>query len=86
MPGLVLNIGGGPQNALPILEVLRIAEQRGTPPVSVSHGPWRWGDQKVYVSCIEKAASLLNWEPAISYREGINRLFHWAEENLELFP
>jgi CDP-paratose 2-epimerase len=86
IPGLVLNIGGGPKNALPILQVLRIAEQRGTPAASVSYGPWRWGDQKVYVSCIERAAAYLNWEPKISCREGIERIFSWAEDNLELFP
>jgi CDP-paratose 2-epimerase len=86
VPGLVLNIGGGPQNALPILEVLRISEQRGTPPAAVSYGPWRSGDQKVYVSCIQKAATQLNWEPQISCDDGIGRIFEWAEENLELFP
>ena len=86
LPGLVLNIGGGPRNALPIRDVLRIAEERGTPPSSISHGPWRWGDQKVYISCIEKAASRLNWEPTISCREGIDRVFEWAADNLELFP
>jgi CDP-paratose 2-epimerase len=85
-PGLVLNIGGGPQNALPIRDVLRIAEQRGTPPSSISHGPWRWGDQKVYISCIKKAASCLNWEPKISCQEGIDQVFTWARDNLELFP
>jgi len=85
-PGLILNIGGGPKNSVPINEVLDIAERRGTPAASISYGPWRWGDQKVYISSIDKAKSVLDWEPLTQCKNGIERIFVWAEENLELFP
>lgn len=85
-PGLILNIGGGPRNALPINDVLRMAEERGTPASSISYGPWRWGDQKVYISSIAKVGAVLDWKPTISCQEGVERIFNWAEKNLELFP
>lgn len=84
--GLIINIGGGPTNAIPISVVLEMARRRGTPPVSVAHGPWRAGDQRVYVSSVTKAFELLGWRPRIGVQDGIEAIFRWAERNLELFP
>ncbi len=85
-PGLVLNIGGGPANAIPIHSVLEMARARGTPPVSIDYGPWRAGDQKVYVSCIAKAAETLGWRPSIGVEEGVESIFRWASHHLDEFP
>ncbi|MBN1425548.1 GDP-mannose 4,6-dehydratase [Candidatus Fermentibacteria bacterium] len=85
-PGLILNIGGGPSQAIPIQAVLDMASARGTPPVSVDYGPWRWGDQKVYISCIAKAKEVLGWRPQMGVDDGVEAIFRWAEHNLDLFP
>jgi CDP-paratose 2-epimerase len=85
-PGLILNIGGGPANAIPIHAVLDMAHARNTPPVSVQHGPWRAGDQKVYISSITRAADVLGWRPQIGVQDGVEAIFRWAEHNLDLFP
>jgi len=85
-PGNIFNIGGGPQNAIPINTILKVAKDRGTPPIGVSYGSWRWGDQKVYISSIEKVKKELRWEPRIKWAEGVERIFKWAGDNLEQFP
>lgn len=85
-PGLVLNVGGGPTHAIPIAAVLEMARRRGTPPAEVRYGPWRWGDQRVYVSCIDKARACLGWHPRVGVEDGVEAIFRWAERHIELFP
>lgn len=84
--GEVFNIGGGAGNMLsvwsefgPMLEELRDA------PIPVGRGPWRPGDQKIYVSDIRKAESMLNWHPKTSVREGVEKLYNWVKQNRSLF-
>jgi CDP-paratose 2-epimerase len=43
------------------------------------------GSQKVYISDIRKAKEKLGWEPKISWREGIMRLYNWVFDNRQLF-
>src|SRR5690606_35624834 len=48
--GRAFNMGGGPANAVSLLEVLeRIGERTGRPP-EIRHSDWRTGDQRYYVS------------------------------------
>jgi CDP-paratose 2-epimerase len=84
--GEVFNIGGGTGNMLsvwsefgPMLEELRNA------PLPVGRGPWRPGDQKIYVSDISKAEAMLNWKPKTSVREGVEKLYNWVNQNRSLF-
>lgn len=84
--GEVFNIGGGTGNMLsvwsefgPMLEELRKA------PITVSRGPWRPGDQKIYVSDIYKAEAMLNWKPKTVVKEGVERLYNWVKQNRSLF-
>jgi CDP-paratose 2-epimerase len=80
--GKVFNIGGGPANAMPILEVFDHLKALGHDPPPLSFEDWRWGDQKVYVSDISRAARELGWEPKVGKKEGLRRLVDWAKENL----
>ncbi len=84
--GEVLNLGGGPQNTLavwsefgPLLESLKGA------PVPVTFGPWRPGDQRVFVADIARAQAALDWRPRINPEQGIRDLYAWVEANPELF-
>lgn len=80
--GQVFNIGGGPGNALAIwAEFGPMLEQLVGRKIPVSHGEWRPGDQKVYVSDIRKAERLLGWRPQVDKAEGIRRLAEWVREN-----
>lgn len=75
--GEVFNIGGGPGNVVSLLEVLRLLEQSCGRPVERAFGPWRPGDQRVYVSDIRKAGSVFAWRPTVARDTGIDRLVAW---------
>ena len=81
----VFNIGGGPENTLSLLELLGLLEKLTEKKPKVSFAEWRHADQKVYVSNISRVKDLLKWEPRISLREGVERLFKWVSENISLF-
>jgi len=84
--GRVYNIGGGPVNTLAVWTEFGplLAELLGRP-VPVEFGPWRPGDQKVYVTDVRRAATEFGWQPTVSAREGIARLLQWVQENRSLF-
>ena len=54
-------------------------------PVAVTYGPWRPGDQRVFVADIRKAEALLGWRPEVTPAEGIGRLYEWVANNPALF-
>jgi CDP-paratose 2-epimerase len=84
--GRIYNIGGGPRNTIsiwaefgPLLE--RLIGKR----IEVRYGDWRPGDQPVYISDIALAERELNWQPAVAFEQGIERLVRWVEANREIF-
>lgn len=84
--GQIYNVGGGPDNTLaiwsefgPLLKDLLGCR------VQVTHADWRPGDQRVYVSSIDKIRRELGWAPKIGVREGITQLFNWISRNQHLF-
>jgi len=86
LSGEVFNLGGGPENTLAIwTEFGSLLEELAGQPVPVNYGPWRPGDQRVFVANIRRAEELLGWRPRISPREGITRLYRWVAGNRELF-
>jgi CDP-paratose 2-epimerase len=75
--GRAYNMGGGPQNAVSLLEVIeRIGELHGTPP-ETSFGAWRQGDQRYYVSDTRRFQDDTGWRPQVSAAAGIERLYGW---------
>lgn len=84
--GQVYNVGGGPANTLAIWkEFGPILEELMGERIPVDRGDWRPGDQRIYVSNIQKAEKELGWRPKVGVREGIRRLFDWVKENRRLF-
>jgi CDP-paratose 2-epimerase len=84
--GRVYNIGGGPENTLAVwAEFGPLLEELLGRPIPVQFGPWRPGDQKVYVTDVRRAAAEFGWRPTISAREGITRLLRWVQANRDLF-
>lgn len=84
--GKVYNLGGGPDQMISVWkEFSPILEEMLGKNIQVEWGDWRPGDQKIYVSDIRKAEKELNWKPKISVRNGLQQLFNWAKDNLELF-
>jgi len=79
--GQAFNIGGGPAQTISLLDLLTLIEQEFGVRLPVAWGDWRPGDQKVYVSCIDKARKQLGWQPQVPVREGVARLYHWILDN-----
>jgi CDP-paratose 2-epimerase len=79
--GQVYNIGGGPRFTMSVWEEFGelLAKYHGRR-VKVSYGPWRPGDQRIYVSDIDKARRELGWEPRVGVEEGIGRLYQWVKK------
>ncbi len=84
--GQIFNIGGGPEYTLAIwTETKLLLEKLAERPIEVNRGPWRPGDQKVYISDIRKARAELGWQPHVLPAEGLRRLWEWVSTNLQLF-
>ena len=84
--GQIFNVGGGRKNTISIwLEFKPILEKLLGREIPVSWSDWRPGDQPVYISDIRKSNSILGWEPKVSAESGIEKLFHWVNENRSLF-
>jgi CDP-paratose 2-epimerase len=78
--GRVFNLGGGPKNAVSLLELLAMIERlRGERPI-VSFKPWRPGDQAWYVSNNDAISSATEWRPKISLPDGLLTLQNWLED------
>lgn len=83
-PGRVYNVGGGPDNAVSLLEVLGVLEQVLGQRVEREFAPWRPGDQRVYISDIERIGRELGWRPRVTKEEGLRRLATWMQENVSM--
>ncbi|MGC9069266.1 MAG: GDP-mannose 4,6-dehydratase [Thermoprotei archaeon] len=84
-PGDVYNIGGGANNAISLLEVIKYIERISGKKIQLEFDKWRKADQKVYISDIRKAEEKLGWRPKISWEEGIARLYNWVSNHRQLF-
>ena len=84
--GRAFNIGGGPSNTLSIWAEFGplLKELRGSP-LRVDYGPWRPGDQRVFIADISRAGRDLDWSPRVSPRQGVEALYHWVVANQPLF-
>jgi CDP-paratose 2-epimerase len=78
--GEAFNIGGGPGNAISLLEVLDLIEQLNGQPLTLDFAEWRPGDQRYYVSDTAKFAAATKWQPQVSVRAGLQRLYRWLQD------
>lgn len=82
--GEIFNIGGGVENTLSLLELLEKLETLLNKKISYDFSPKRPGDQDIYISNINKAKRLLNWNPRINLEDGLKILIAWVNDNLQL--
>jgi CDP-paratose 2-epimerase len=77
LAGRAFNIGGGPANAISLLELIdMIGDLRGQP-VAVEHEAWRQGDQRFYVSDTSAFTAATGWRPRTAPAEGLRKLHAW---------
>ena len=83
--GKIFNVGGGPDFALSVWkEFGPMLEDFLGKEIPVATADWRPGDQPVYISDVTRAKEMLDWEPSVSPRDGIARLYEWVVDNKEL--
>ena len=80
--GTALNVGGGMQNTLSLLELFDLMDQLKISFGKQTFAEWRKGDQKIFCSDNSRALSQLGWSPSVGTKEGIERLWSWIQKNL----
>jgi CDP-paratose 2-epimerase len=80
LSGQAFNMGGGPERAVSLLELLELIENvcGALPPLRFAD--WRPGDQRYYVSDTRKFQAATGWRPSVSVEEGVLRLRRWLVE------
>src|SRR5690348_5543359 len=86
--GHVFNLGGGPANAISLLELVDEIRSVTGRDIELEFEDWRQGDQRWYVSDTHAGRSALNLPPPRGWRDGVARLAQWlaSERELELRP
>jgi CDP-paratose 2-epimerase len=77
LSGQAFNIGGGPGNAISLLELLNLVEIKNKQKIDLNYGDFRTGDQVYYVSDTKKFQQAVGWTPSVSIEEGLDHLYNW---------
>ena len=75
--GQAFNLGGGPANAVTLLQVLAAIEQTTGHRPDVHFDAWRPGDQRYFVADTRRVTAAFGLPQATSWRDGLARLAHW---------
>lgn len=88
LSGAAFNIGGGVGNTLSIRELLRALQEQMSVELDLTYTDWRVGDQKYYVSDVERFRSATGWAPTTRVDAGLAALTAWLTqlEELERMP
>jgi CDP-paratose 2-epimerase len=81
--GHAFNIGGGIDNSMSLLELLRFLEARLDLTLRYTHLPWRQSDQKFFVADNSKAVRIMHWTPVTAWEQGLETVLAWESRNLE---
>lgn len=82
--GNAYNMGGGVKNTVSLLELISLIETVSGNKPQVLFDTWRPSDQKYYVSDFSKFTDATGWMPKNGIKEGIEKLYQWLQENLDL--
>jgi CDP-paratose 2-epimerase len=66
-----------------LLELIALLEEILERRIPVQFADWRPGDQRVFVSNIDKVSQRLGWAPGVGCKEGVQRLVSWVVANRE---
>ncbi len=83
--GMAFNVGGGAANQMSLLELVDFLGEWSGARLNPAFDDWRPGDQKIYVSDINRVKEYLGWEPRIGKEEGVRALWDWVKANRTLF-
>jgi UDP-glucose 4-epimerase len=77
--GHVVNVGTG--NRITLLDLVSLAEEISGRRITVRHLPERPGDIRDSQAGLDRARSILGYEPRVSIRDGLERLWQWYSAN-----
>jgi CDP-paratose 2-epimerase len=75
--GRAFNLGGGPDNAISLLQLIARIERVLGRKVAVEFADWRAGDQRYYVSDTSAVRSALRLPPPRDWQSGVAELAKW---------
>lgn len=83
--GRIYNIGGGPENALSLLELMELVEQLTGRKFNVQYNQPRPGDQLYYVTNYSKFQQDTGWKPWTSPEGTLKRIHEFWKTNQDIF-
>jgi len=83
--GKPYNIGGGPKNAISLINCMALIEKFSGKKTKKIFDKWRQDDQKIYISNIDKIKKDLGWIPLISKDIGVHKMHEWIIANQNLY-
>jgi CDP-paratose 2-epimerase len=83
--GQVFNVGGGPQNAVSLLELMEKVKALTKEKVGYLTGEARPGDQRIYVTNHSKLTNSTGWKPQFGVDQTLRSLYDWRRKNKSLF-
>lgn len=75
--GRAFNLGGGPENAVSLRQILGHMEDYLGRPISIQMADWRAGDQRYFVADTRAACAALRLGPRKPWRQGVADLAAW---------
>jgi CDP-paratose 2-epimerase len=84
--GRAFNLGGGPDNAISLLQLIDEIRLLTGRDVDLTFEDWRQGDQRWYVSDAHAARAALNLPHPRGWRDGLARLAQWIASERALDP
>lgn len=75
--GAAFNLGGGPANAVTLLQILAEISELTGQSADLRFSDWRPGDQRYFVADTRRATDALGLGPAVGWRDGLRRLAQW---------
>ncbi|AXQ94300.1 GDP-mannose 4,6-dehydratase [Cereibacter azotoformans] len=79
--GRAFNLGGGPENAVSLRQVLAEIGRITGRAVQVTHEDWRPGDQLWFVADTRALGQAVGWQPTVGWQSGIAALADWLAEH-----
>lgn len=79
--GNAFNIGGSIKNSLSLLELFDLLQEQADTKLNYIKLPVRESDQKVFVADISKINKLIDWQPNVSAKKGVQKMFDWCNYN-----
>ena len=83
--GQIYNVGGGPENAISVLELLDEIETLTGERIRYTESERRPGDQRAYISDYSKLSHHTGWKPRLSVRQTLASIYSFWQAHRELF-